>query len=124
MSNLSLGATILLLSSAWTLAHVSPPLTDPNPTSNAQSTQQPGNSQTAAIEGCLSANVDAYFLTDAHGKTYELTGDTTQLAGRVGHKVRLLGHADSAAEAELITAGGPHGAFGVEKAHSLSAACK
>jgi hypothetical protein len=124
MSKLSLGAVILLLSSAWTLAQVSTPPTDQNPTSGTQSTEQPDKSQTATIEGCLSSPVDTFVLTDANGKTYELTGDTTQLTGRVGHKVRLWGHADSVADAELITAGGPHAAFGVQKVHSLSAACK
>ena len=119
MSKLSLGAAILLLSSAWTLAEVSTPPTDQNPTSSTQSTEQ-----TATIDGCLSGNVDAFFLTDAHGGTYELTGDTAQLTERVGHKVRLWGYADSVANAELITAGGPHAAFGVKKVQSLSTACK
>jgi hypothetical protein len=53
-----------------------------------------------------------------------ITGDTTQLTGRIGHKVRLWGHVDDAADAELITAGGPHGAFGVERVRSLSSSCK
>jgi hypothetical protein len=126
MSRLLLGAAILLLSSAWTLtlARVSTPPADRNPTSSTQSSQQPAKSQTATLEGCLSGAVDDFVLTDTHGKTYELTGDTAQLTARVGNKVRVWGHADSAAEAELITAGGPHAAFGVEKVHSLSAACK
>ena len=124
MSKLSLGAVILLLSSAWTLARVSTPPTDQSPASSTQSRQQHDKSQTATIEGCLSGNVDAFVLTGANGKTYELTGDAAQLTGRVGHKVRVWGHADSATEAEFITAGGPHAAFAVEKVHSLSAACK
>ncbi len=124
MSKFSVGAAILLLSSAWMLAQVSTPPTDQNPTSSTQSTEQPDKSQTATIEGCLSGNVDAFVLTAANGKTYWLTGDTAQLTERVGHKVRLWGHADSTADAELITAGGPHAAFGVKKVQSLSTACK
>ncbi len=124
MGKLSLGAAILLLSATWTLAQASTPPTDQSPTSSTQSTRQSGKSQAATIEGCLSSNVDAFVLTDANGKTYELTGDTTQLTERVGHKVRFWGHDDSTADAELITAGGPHAAFGVKKVHSLSAACK
>jgi hypothetical protein len=123
MSQLSLGAAILLLSSAWTPAQVSTPPTDQNPTSSTQS-RQPANTQTATVEGCLSSTVDAFVLTDAKGKTYELTGDTAQLTERAGHKVRVWGHADSTADAELMIAGGPHSAFGVEKIRSLSVACK
>lgn len=72
----------------------------------------------------MAGNVDAFVLTRANGMTYELTGDTAQLAGRIGHQVRLFGQVDTAADAELITAGGPHGAFDVEKAQSLSTSCK
>jgi hypothetical protein len=124
MSMLSLGTAILLLSPAWTLAWVSTPSVDSNPPTSTQSAQQPGISQTSSIEGCLSGEVDAFVLTTANGKTYGITGDTTQLAGRIGHKVRLWGHADDATEAELINAGGPHAAFGVEKVQSLSSSCK
>jgi hypothetical protein len=124
MSKLSLAAVILLLSSAWMLAQVSASPADQNATSSLQATQQPDQSQTATIEGCLSGNVDDFVLTDANGKTYELTGDTAQLTERVGHKVRVWGHADSVADAESMTAGGPHSAFGVQKVRSLSVACK
>lgn len=124
MSKLSLGAAILLLSSPWTLGQVSTPPADQNPTSSTQSTEQPDRSQTAAIEGCLSSDVDAIVLTAANGRTHELTGDTAELTGRVGNKVRIWGHVDNAAEAELTVAGGPHAVFGVEKIHSLSASCK
>jgi hypothetical protein len=124
MSKLSLAAAIFLLSSAWTLAQVSTAPTDQNPTGSTPSTQQPDQSQTASIEGCLSSTVDDFVLTDANGKTYELTGDTAQLTERVGHKVRVWGNADSVADAESITAGGPHAAFGVQKVRSLSVACK
>jgi hypothetical protein len=124
MSKLLFGSAILLLSSAWSLAEISTPPTDENPSSNTQSTEQPDGSKTATVEGCLSSLVDDFVLTDANGKTYELTGDTTQLTARVGHKVRLWGHTDNAAEAEMITAGGPHAAFDVEKVQSLSVACK
>lgn len=124
MSRLSLGTAIFILSSAWTLAQAATPRTDQNPTSSTQSTEQPGKSQAASIEGCLSSVVDDFVLTDANGRTYELTGDTAQLTARVGNTVRVWGHANSAADAEAIVAGGPHTAFGVEKVHSLSAACK
>jgi hypothetical protein len=124
MKMLSFGAAILLFTPACRLAQASTPSTDPNPISSTQSGQQPGKSQTATLEGCLSGNVDMFVLTRPSGKSYEITGDTAQLAGRIGHKVRLWGQIDSAADAELITAGGPHTAFAVEKAQSLSTSCK
>jgi hypothetical protein len=120
MSKLSLGA-IVLLSSPWMLAVAGASSTDQNPTSRSTESQQ---SQTATIEGCVSGIVDSFVLTDAKGKTYDLTGGTVQLAGRVGHKVRVLGEEDKVDEAEMILAGGPLAAFRVEKVHSLSATCK
>lgn len=124
MSRLSLGTAVLLLSSAWTLAQAGTPRTDPSPAGSTPSTTQAGQSQTASIEGCLSSVVDDFVLTAANGRTYELTGDTAQLTARVGQHVRVWGHADRPADAELTVAGGPHTAFGVEKVHTLSAACK
>jgi hypothetical protein len=124
MSKLLLGAAILLLSSTWTLGQVSTPLTDENLASSTHSTEQPDRSQGAGIEGCLSSDVDAFVLTAANGKTYELTGDTAELTRRVGNKVRIWGHVDNAAEAEMTVAGGPLATFGVEKIRSLSASCK
>lgn len=131
MNKFSLGATILILSSAWTLAQVSTPPTDENPTSSAQSAQQPDKSQTApsdksaqAIEGCLSGSANVFKLTDATGKTYELTGDTSMLADNVGHQVSLWGHAGSSGGGEKISAAGPQATFGVEKVKSLSDTCK
>jgi hypothetical protein len=114
MSKLSLGAAILLLPSAWTLAQINTPPTAQNPTADKP---------TQAIQGCLSGVNDALVLTDANGKAYALTGDTAELTGRVGHKVRLWGHA-SVGGGELITDGGPHASFGVEKVKSLSTTCK
>jgi hypothetical protein len=124
MSRLSFGTAILLLSAAWMLAQAATPQTDPNRAGSTQSTNQAGQSQTASIEGCLSSVVDDFVLTAANGRTYTLTGDTAQLTARVGQQVRVWGHADSPADAEETVAGGPHTAFGVEKVHSLSAACK
>jgi hypothetical protein len=63
-------------------------------------------------------------LIKANGKTYELIGDTAQLAERIGHKVRLWGHAGSSMSGEKIPAGEPRASFGVEKVESLSATCK
>jgi len=124
MRKLSHAAAVLLFSAIWTLAPASAPPAGENPSGTTQSSQQPGSVQTTVIEGCISSVVDGFVLTDANGKRYELSGNTNQLAGRVGEKVGVQGHTDSVREAELIPAGGPHAAFQVEKVHSLSAACK
>jgi hypothetical protein len=104
MINFSLGAAILLL---WFAAP-------------AQSTN---STRLAVIEGCLSGDVDAFVLTVANGKVYPLSGNTNQLTGRVGHKVRLWGQAVSG-DPEQIPAGVPQATFEVEKVRSLSVSCK
>jgi hypothetical protein len=124
MSKLSLGAAILLLSSTWMLGRVSTLAIGENSASTTQSSEQADRAETATIEGCLSSNVDAFVLTAANGRTYALTGDTAQLTERVGNQVRVSGHADRTADAELTIAGGAHAVFGVEKIQSLSASCK
>ena len=120
MRKLFLATAILLLSSSWAVAQSSSP-----------STQQPDKSQTSTsdqgaqtVEGCLSGAADTFVLTDANGKTYDLTGDTKMLQTNVGHRVRLSGAAGNTGGGELITAKGPQGTFGVKKVESLSATCK
>lgn len=134
MRKLSLITAILLLSSTWVLAQNSTPPTDQYPGSSSPSAQQPDKSQTGAqtatsdqggqtVEGCLSGAADSFKLTDAMGKTYELTGDTSGLAENVGHQVRLWGNAGSSGGGEKISASGPQATFGVKKVKSLSATC-
>jgi hypothetical protein len=115
MSRLSLGAAILLLSATWASSQASNPQAGQNPTSDKSA---------QAVEGCLSGAADTFRLTDANGKTYYLTGDTSMLNDNIGHKVRLWGHAGSTGGGELITASGPQATFGVEKVESLSPNCK
>lgn len=129
MTKLSLAPAILLLSLAWMAASTQP--AGQNPTGSAQSAQQPDKSQAPtsdssaqAIEGCLSGGANVFVLTDAKGKTYELTGDSSMLNDNVGHKVRLFGHASSSGGGAQITTQGPQATFGVEKVQSLSPTCK
>jgi len=131
MNRFSLGIAVALLSSAWIIAQASVPPAEQNQAGSTQSAQQPDKSKTAtsdksaqAIEGCLTGAANVFVLTDANGKTYELTGDTSGLAANVDHRVRLLGHAGSTGGGALITARGPQGAFGVESVQSISNTCK
>jgi len=85
--------------------------------------QEPVTSQSAIIEGCLSGNVDAFFLTTVYGKVYPLGGDTNLLAARVGHTVRVWGQPVSG-DAEKMNGGVQQASFEVERVQSLSASCK
>ncbi|HEY6308876.1 MAG TPA: hypothetical protein VI488_20735 [Candidatus Angelobacter sp.] len=127
MRKFSLITTILLLCSSWVVAQNNPRPAGQDPT--APAAQQPDKSQTAdqsgqTIEGCLSGAADTFKLTDATGKTYELTGDTSMLKDNVGHQVRLWGNAGSSGGGEKISAAGPQATFGVKKAKSLGDTCK
>jgi hypothetical protein len=128
MKKFSLITAILLLSSAWVVAQSSPPSAEQQPAS--PQAQQPDKSQTAAsdkagqtVEGCLSGAADTFKLTDATGKTYELTGDTSGLNENVGHQVRLYGNAGSSGGGEKISASGAQATFGVTKVQSISPTC-
>ncbi len=124
MSKLLLRAAILLLSSAWTFAQASTSPTDQN------QSQQPDKSQTAksdhkgdTVEGCLTGGANTFTLTDAKGRTYQLTGDTKGLNENVGHKVRLYGNAGSAGP-DPYSVWGTQATFGVKRVESLADTCK
>ncbi len=129
MRKFSLITAILLLCSAWMVAQSSPPSAEQQPAS--PQAQQPDKSQAAApsdqagqtVEGCLSGGADTFKLTDATGKTYELTGDTSGLKDNVGHQVRLWGNAGSSGGGEKISAGGAQATFGVTRVQSISPTC-
>jgi hypothetical protein len=128
MRKFSLITAILLLCSAWMVAQSSPPSAEQQPAS--PQAQQPDKSQAAAsdqagqtVEGCLSGAANTFKLTDATGKTYELTGDSSALNENVGHQVRLWGNAGSSGGGEKISASGPQATFGVTKVQSISPTC-
>jgi hypothetical protein len=127
MRKFSLITAILLLCSAWMVGQSSSPSAQQQPAS--PQAQQPDKSQASdksgqPIEGCLSGAADTFKLTDATGKTYELTGDTHGLAENVGHQVRLWGNAGSSGGGEKISAAGAQATFGVTKVKSISPTCK
>jgi hypothetical protein len=127
MRKFSLITAILLLCSAWMVAQSSPPSAEQQPAS--PQAQQPDKSQTASdqagqtVEGCLSGAANTFKLTDATGKTYELTGDTSGLNENVGHQVRLWGNAGSSGGGARISASGSQATFGVTKVTSISPTC-
>jgi hypothetical protein len=74
---------VLLLGVSWAAAQNSPTTSPKGSTSAGASAH--------TVEGCLSSSEGKYMLTDMHGKTFELTGDTSKLAEHVGHEVKITG---------------------------------
>lgn len=136
MRKLSLVAAILLLSSAWVVAQSGTAPSDQNPSSTSPSAQQPAQqpdtSQTSAggqtVEGCVGGSAGNYTLTDASGKTYQLSGDTSKLADHVGHQVRVTGD-EGAGASGAASSGAAGGAAGgsnsitVKKVKMISSSC-
>jgi hypothetical protein len=120
MRKLLLATAFMLLSSPWALAAQD----------NSQSQQQPDKSKTPAsdqkghtVEGCLTGAADTFTLTDAKGRTYLLTGDTSGLNKNVGHQVRLYGNAGTSGP-NPFSAYGTQATFGVKQVVSLAETCK
>ena len=130
MSRLSLRTSLLLLSAC--MLTLAPAIVVPT-ASNAASYMQlePSNKESTPngggpvhmIEGCLSSIDDAFIVTDEHGRTYQLTGDTALLLAHAGSEVRLWGQADNVTNAESMVAAGPIRSFNVQRARSLSSGC-
>lgn len=147
MRKLSLVAAIVLLSSAWVLAQSGTSPSDQNPSSTSpsqtspsstspssqQPAQQPDTSSQSSsasastVEGCVGGSAGNFTLTDASGKTYQLSGDTSKLADHVGHQVRITG--DEGAGASGAASGASSGAAGgsntinVKKVKMISSSC-
>jgi hypothetical protein len=96
--------TMMLLSAAWVVAQStsSAQSTGQNGTASSQSSASDQSSQTASssgmtgetIHGCLSGSAGNYTLTDsATGKTYNLSGDSTDLSAHVGQDIQVKGSA-------------------------------
>src|SRR5215472_11859580 len=115
-----LWTAVLALATAWALAQGA---ASQKPDQSQQPDQSPAKTG-HSVEGCLSGAADEFVLTDATGKTYLLTGDTSGLKDNVGHKVRLQGNVGSTGGGDRISASGTQATFGVEKVKSLSDTCK
>lgn len=81
-----LAVSVLLLCGSWMAAQ----------TSNSAGQHGYGQTSTNAgsqtsVEGCLSSSAGKYMLTDKHGTTYELTGESSKLAEHVGHEIKVTG---------------------------------
>jgi hypothetical protein len=63
-------------------------------------------------------------LTVESGKTYEVSGDTSQLQANVGHQVRLSGSKGSTGVGSNSSASGQQQTFAVKTVDSISDHCK
>ncbi len=52
---------------------------------------QEGEKKIVTLRGCLNRSDSGFTLTDKSGKTYELTGTTSNLDSHVGHEVQVKG---------------------------------
>jgi len=91
MRQIFLLVSILFLGLTWAMAQDST-----SPTSSGQSSRTSAGGETT-VQGCLSGSAGSYTLTDKHGMSYQLTGDTAKLSEHVGHEVKVTGTTDSAA---------------------------
>jgi hypothetical protein len=119
MKRVFLATAVLFVSSSWMLAQNNPPSQQPADKSKTPTSDQKGHT----VEGCLTGAADTFTLTDAKGRTYQLTGDTSGLNENVGHKVRLEGNAGSSGP-DPYSVWGTQATFGVKKVTSLSDSCK
>jgi len=107
---------VLLLGVSWAAAQNSAP--------SAQKGSTTAEAGSHTVEGCLSGSDGKYTLTDMHGKTYELTGDTSKLAEHVGHQVKITGTRSSGNASPSSTAGGSEMALDVSSVKHISKTCK
>lgn len=94
MRHIILLVSVLLLGLSWALAQTTASQTSPSTSSGQSSNTSAGGEKT--VQGCLSGSNGSYTLTDKHGTSYELTGDTAKLSEHVGHEVRITGTSNSA----------------------------
>ena len=82
----------LLLGTTFVLAQNpsnNPP--SPNEASEAKVHSGAAANRDMTVKGCLSGTDGNYLLTDAHGTSYQVVGDTSKLAEHVGHEIKVTG---------------------------------
>jgi hypothetical protein len=118
MRKFYLATAFVLLSSSWALTQNNPSPAPSPDTSQSAKSDKSGDT----VEGCLTGAADTFTLTDATGKTYQLTGDTSGLNENVGHMVRLYGSAATSGPNPFTAE--QQATFGVKQVKSLGKTCK
>jgi hypothetical protein len=114
MKKWSLITVLLLALSAWAVdqnTSQQPDAQQKEPVAAGQHAQ--------ALEGCITKSATGFTLTDNAGKTYQLAGDPSQLAGEDGHWDKVTGTAQSDAAA----AAGTPATFTVTKVKVVKTTC-
>lgn len=118
MRQILLLVSVLLLGLTWAIAQdTTQGSTSPSKGTNPMNSGQNGPSGgEKSVTGCLSGSNGSYTLTDKHGMSYQLTGDTAKLSEHVGHEVRVTGTPGSAGSSTTSpTAGATTGGTGSEQ---------
>ena len=126
MRQIFLLVSVLILGLSWAVAQDA----TQGSTSPSRGTDPNNSGQNAAgsagqkiVTGCLSGSNGSYTLTDKHGMTYQLTGDTAKLSDHVGHEVKITGNSNSAGSAAsggAAATGATPGGAGTEKTLEVS----
>jgi hypothetical protein len=99
MRQMFLLISVLLLGMTWAVAQdTTQGSTSPSRGTNPMNSGQNAGTSTGGqktVTGCLSGSSGSYTLTDKHGKSYQLAGDTAKLADHVGHEVKITGSSSS-----------------------------
>ena len=111
-------ATALVMLSSCALAQNNPSAQHSTGKSQTATSDQSGHT----VEGCLTGAADTFTLTDAQGRPYQLTGDTSGLNANIGHWVRLYGSAGTSGPSPF-SVWGTQATFGVKKVESLAGKC-
>jgi len=100
--------SVLLLGLTWAVAQdtTQGSTTPSRGTNPMNSGQNSASASQKTVTGCLSGSNGNFTLTDKHGKSYQLTGDTAKLTEHVGHEVRVTGTPSASGAAGTTTAGG------------------
>jgi hypothetical protein len=125
MRKFFLATAVVLLSSSWVLAQNNSPSPTQTPDKSTPDKSKTAKSDKSGdtVEGCLSGAADTFTLTDAKGRTYQLTGDTSGLNKNIGHTVRLYGGASTSGP-NPFSVWGSQATFAVKQVESLADTCK
>lgn len=124
MRQMLLLVSVLLLGLSWAVAQdttqgSTSPSTGTSPMNSGQNSAASGQNSAASgqktVTGCLSGSNGSFTLTDKHGMTYQLTGDTAKLSDHVGHEVKITGSTSSSASGATGGAASSTSGAGAEK---------
>ena len=133
MRQIMLVLTVLLLGLTWAVAQdktqgSTSPTRGTDPMNSGQNSAAAGEK---TVTGCLNGSDGNFTLTDKHGTSYQLTGDTAKLSQHVGHEVKVTGtpipsgsSAGSSAASTPAGGGSAQGSLEVTSVKHVSKTCQ